>query len=146
MIARLVRIILGVLVPIVLIALIYVFVNLYINSTKESSGVFVLVFMGTAIYASIPTIIYSLSMEFYVNRKISNLHLTAVASGFFGLFVTLSVYFIASIILGSVTKAFENDQKTLVFGFIIGIIVGYMLKTLYNIYPPKNTLIKSEKT
>ncbi|MEO0394765.1 MAG: hypothetical protein AAF243_02115 [Cyanobacteria bacterium P01_A01_bin.137] len=123
--ARLIRLILGFILPPVLMAISYTVLNTWQSGLQMGLAIGWLTFYSSWQFASIQLLTYSLLMEFLVVPKTKNIYAVTITSGLL-LLVTVASAFIA--FFGPTLTPFENDRLTLVLGFVIGSLLGYSLK------------------
>ncbi len=112
----------------ILMALIFSVVNTLKGGMSQGVAIGVLVLYASVIISGVQVVVYSLIMEFLVNKIIKSIHAVAILSGLLGFMVVTSAYFILG---GFEMRAFERDPYTPVIGLIIGILMGYTLKGHY---------------
>ena len=123
--ARLIRLMLGFILPPVLMAISYTVLNTWQSSLQMGIAIGWLTFYSSWQFASIQLLTYSLLMEFLVVPKIKNIYAVTITSGVL-LLVTVASAFIA--FFGPTLTPFENDRLTPALGFAIGSLLGYGLK------------------
>ena len=123
--ARLIRLILGFILPPVLMAISYTVLNTWQSGLQMGLAIGWLTFYSSWQFASIQLLTYSLLMEFLVVPKIKNIYAVTITSGVL-LLVTVASAFIA--FFGPTLTPFENDRLTPALGFAIGSLLGYGLK------------------
>lgn len=123
--ARLIRLILGVLLPPVLMAISYVLINTWHGSFQMGLVIGWLTLSQAFQTADIQLLVYSLLMEFLVVPKLKNIHVVAIVSGLLLLLTVVSAFLT---FFGPTLTPFENDRLTPVLGFVIGSFLGYGLK------------------
>ena len=123
--ARLIRLMLGFILPPVLMAISYTVLNTWQSSLQMGIAIGWLTFYSSWQFASIQLLTYSLLMEFLVVPKIKNIYAVTITSGVL-LLVTVASAFIA--FFGPTLTPFENDRLTPALGFAIGRLLCYGLK------------------
>ncbi|MEO0867026.1 MAG: hypothetical protein AAFY17_01015 [Cyanobacteria bacterium J06642_11] len=123
--ARLVRLIVGVLMPPLLMAISYLLLNTWHGSFSMGIAISGLMLTQTFTTAGLQLLIYAVLMEFLVVPKLKNIHGVACVSGGLLLLTVVSAFLV---FLGPTLTPFEHDRLTPVLGFIIGGLLGYGLK------------------
>jgi len=128
LIARIIRLTLGFLVPILGFALVASLVHVVMGSSRILD-IFIFVLYGGIMLAGIQTLAYTIVMEFVVMKYVKTSHGVAFVSGMLGILVSLSA---GLALYGINLRVFVQDPYVPVVGFILGVALGYGLKYYYN--------------
>ncbi len=122
---RLLRLVMGIMLPPILMSMGYVVINAVKGSVHIGLAIGWLTFYSSFRLVAIQLLVYSGLMEFLVIPKFKNIHTVAFISGLLLLLIIVSAFVT---FFGPTLTPFENDRLTPVLGFVIGGLLGYGLK------------------